>query len=85
MLGKIDAVQAEYRTVKHDYRAVETGHAAINGRLVKMEGRLGEIEKIILIWKTRAALIMAAAIAVGSILSMIVKPMFEAILTRIVG
>jgi len=85
VLSKIDLVQAEYRNVKHDYRAVETGHEAISGRLQKMESRLGEIEGIILIWKTRAAVIMAIAIAVGSLLSMIVKPVFEAIITRIIG
>ena len=85
VLTKIDLAQAEYRTVKHDYRAVETGHAAINGRLQKMEKRLGEIEGIILIWKTRAAVIMTIAIVIGSILSMIVKPIFEAAVTRIIG
>ena len=85
VLTKIDLAQAEYRTVKHDYRAVETGHAAINGRLQKMEKRLGEIEGIILIWKTRAAVIMTIAIAIGSMLSMIVKPIFEAVVTRIIG
>ena len=55
------------------------------GLLLALSERLGEIEGIILIWKTRAAVIMTIAIAIGSMLSMIVKPIFEAVVTRIIG
>lgn len=82
---QIELVHAEYRNIKHLERGLEQDKIAVDTLLTSIRNRLDEIERVILIWKTRAGVIMTIAIMFGSILSMIVKPLFEAVWTRITG
>lgn len=78
MIKQLELIHAELRNVKHLERNIDQDKIALDALLKGITRRLAEIEGVVLVWKTRATMIMAIAIAVGSLLSMIVKPLFEA-------
>jgi hypothetical protein len=92
-LGKnFDAIHSELRNMKHVERGIEQDKIALDAilrgirtQITDCGDRLTEIERIILIWKTRAALIMGFAIVIGSLLSMAIKPLIDAAMSAVAG
>lgn len=86
--GTLDEIKAEYRNVKHVERALEQTGIAIDARLKSfndkfddMDMRIRHIEDTLLIWRTRAALIVGG----GAVLGGIIMYLVQSLLRKFVG
>lgn len=66
LAGKIDLVQAEYRNVKHSERSLEQEKVLVANQLREIDKRLTEIEGVILVWRTRVAMLVGLAALAGA-------------------
>lgn len=76
--GKIDAVQAEYRNVKHEERRVEQERIALNALLKGIQDRLEAVEKVILVWRVRVSTIVAIGVAAGAVIGFLIRVAVDA-------
>lgn len=79
LLRQLDLVHSEYRDVKHAARHIEQVEVALDARLRRIESRLDDIEKMILVWRTRLALLAGFGVAVGALAGSLINAGLSAI------
>lgn len=78
MTRKLESVQVEFRSAKHDYRAFEQAKIA-------MDGRLSELEDMLTKWRIRAAGVIGASAIIGAIMGAIAEPILHYSLVKLFG